>query len=190
LYTLTVLFAIVYSGDHYITDLLAGIFLAYFCFWIAIKWKKPAQETSVPSKTELATETKFLWYKVAIPGILILALGIGTGIPLKNEFKKNTDFLDIHAAVPLYAEFFNHIEKYEDNYKVLFTYGKHLYHKRQYHEARNYFEKARKISNNVMEEKQAAFQIKLCELNIKKSEQNPPLPEQTGKAGFNTSKSQ
>ncbi len=84
LYTLLVLFTIVYSGDHYVTDILGGLILAIACYVIAKKILKRSNHNK--SITEKPTsETSSLKRSITI-GLIIFFVGISIGRIGSSEY--------------------------------------------------------------------------------------------------------
>ncbi|MBN1222217.1 MAG: phosphatase PAP2 family protein [Candidatus Aminicenantes bacterium] len=164
-YTGLILFAIVYTGDHYIIDIIGGILLASFCYGLFLKVKRRAE---TPSKRRSATTEAVFRRRQFLLGSVILALAMIIGYQSRKRFDANYYYHDIHAAVPNYVDFFKHNENYEDNYNVQFYYGSHLMHHGEYGKALDHFRKSRDLSENLQERDQSLKKIAQCDLLLRK----------------------
>lgn len=163
LYTLLMLFTIVYTGDHYVVDILAGFPLALLCYILAFRVKghsivsKP--QSMLPELKMISKPVFAFKYRTLVGGAALLALGISIGTANKNQFSQHPDRYD-YTFAPRYEDFFNNQEAFQDNFKVQLYFGNHFLLKKEYLTALLYFERARKISKHYLETTEAEFKIK------------------------------
>ncbi|MCJ7587155.1 MAG: phosphatase PAP2 family protein, partial [Candidatus Aminicenantes bacterium] len=162
LYTLIILFAITYTGDHYITDILAGLFLAVACYFLAVRYMK--SRPSIGSETTTGVKgPKFDPRGLAKPllkGLAVLLLGVSIGAVNKVQFTLSASSYGLTA--PRYADFFKHEETYRTNYKVQDYMGNHFLLKREYARALPYFERCLSLAADATEKSQAQFNLSYC----------------------------
>ena len=173
-YTTAVLFTIVYTGDHYFIDIIAGAILALLSFFLPsiikknLKKKPKIGSNSIPANLKLNK-------RAIIIGLCILALGIFLGIIVQQSFEQNPIYLDIEAAYPNYKDYFAHINDYKDDFKVNLTYGNHLFSRKQFQQAYIYYQRALILSRNQKEKNLARFKIRICQSLVKKSNDHQKL---------------
>lgn len=153
LYTLLVLFAIVYSGDHYITDILAGLILALICYFTAIKILKvkngrPKDFSPVESVDGLSRLKNGV-----ILGLIILMIGISIGMMNKKAFLGDPDDYSLNA--PRYVDFSEKEEKYTANFHVQMYFGEYHVVREDYQSAYPHFQRCLALSTDTIQEKKA-----------------------------------
>jgi len=148
-YTLVVLSTIIYTGDHYIVDILAGAGLALLCYLLAFKMREKDKTTQAAGNTK----------KIFITGFVLLAIGISVGIYNKHQFVSFHDHYDFSYA-PTYIDFFNHEPAYEQNYKVQMYFGSYYFLRKDYEKALHYYEQAHKAADQFVDERLAELKIK------------------------------
>jgi membrane-associated phospholipid phosphatase len=161
LYAVLMLFAIVYTGDHYVTDVLAGIILGVFCYGLALALtrKDAPAECAIPAeKPEAAVIPKKL-VRALVGGLLILLAGIVIGSYNRDQFLHNATAYGLY--VPRYADFFRHEADYATNFQVQYYLGSHHFLKHDYDRAISYFEKCLAIAGNEAERQRAETGIKM-----------------------------
>jgi membrane-associated phospholipid phosphatase len=162
IYTAIILFTITYTGDHYITDILAGFLLAVACYFLAIQYIK--SRPSIESETTTGAKgSKFDPRGLAKPllkGLAVLLLGTCIGAVNKVQFTLNTSSYGLNA--PRYADFFKHEETYRTNYKVQDYMGNHFLLKREYAKALPYFERCLSLAADSSEKSQAQYNLSYC----------------------------
>ncbi|OGD24276.1 MAG: hypothetical protein A2Y69_11495 [Candidatus Aminicenantes bacterium RBG_13_59_9] len=161
LYALLMQFAIVYTGDHYVTDVLAGFVLGVFCYVAALvltRKNTQAEESEAAEKTEAAVIPKKLTRALA-GGLLILLAGIGIGSYNRDQFLNNPTAYGLY--VPRYADFFRHEGDYEANFQVQYYLGSHHFLKGDYDRAIAYFEKCLAMARNEAERQRAETGIRM-----------------------------
>jgi hypothetical protein len=163
IYTAIILFTIVYTGDHYITDILAGLLLAVACYFLAVRYMK--SRPGIGSETTTGVKgPKFDpgggLAKPLLKGLAVLLLGTCIGAVNKVQFTLNTSSYGLNA--PKYADFFKHEETYRTNYKVQDYMGNHFLLKREYAKALPYFERCLSLAADLSEKSQAQFNLRYC----------------------------
>ncbi len=162
-YTAVVIFTIVYTGDHYIVDILAGLLLAVVCYFLAARYIK--SRPTVESETStVAKGPKFDPGGLAKPllrGLAVLVLGVCIGAVNKAQFIRNERAYGLDA--PRYVDFFNHEETFRTNYKVQDYMGKHFLIKKEYAKALPYFERCLDVASDASERVQAQYNISYCQ---------------------------
>jgi membrane-associated phospholipid phosphatase len=163
LYALLMQFAIIYTGDHYVTDVLAGFALAGFCYWAALVLTRkdaPAESAIPAEKLEAAVIPKKL-VRAVVGGLLILLAGIVIGSYNRDQFLHNATAYGLY--VPRYADFFRHEADYATNFQVQYYLGSHHFLKRGFDRAIPYFEKCLAIARTEEERQRAETGIKMSQ---------------------------
>lgn len=171
LYTFFILFIIVYSGDHYVVDIIAGAILVILCYFLAFKAKwtflKLGMRKTVPLKQD---QSNFLGKnRHLIIGIPILILGISIGLANKIQFENKSSSY-AYSSIPRYIDFFDSRENYAQNYYIQYYLGNYYLEKEKIAKALLYFERALSVSKSTVEEKRAQLKIEQCKILIKKAE--------------------
>jgi len=160
-YTLLMYFTIVYTGDHYIVDILAGIILAIPCYFICFHKKAWRLENALEKNKSLGEKRAgFLAKnKHLILGIFLLAIGIPLGLSNKSKFEKDPESYDYMAA-PKYIDFFRHEQGYRNSYQIQFYFGRYYLVKKDYERALPHFERALELAENIIDKKSAQMRIR------------------------------
>jgi membrane-associated phospholipid phosphatase len=162
IYTAILLFSIVYTGDHYITDILAGFLLAIACYFLAVRYIK--SRPSIESETTTGAKGSKIdpggLAKPLLKGLAVLLLGVCIGAVDKVQFTLSASSYGPNA--PRYADFFKHEETYRTNYKVQDYMGHHFLLKREYAKALPYFERCLSLAADSSEKSQAQFNLNYC----------------------------
>jgi len=155
IYASAVFFTIIYTGDHYIVDVIAGIILAAVSFFISVLFSKKQFHSQKYSLKMSA-------------GIFIFIFSITGGLSIKPTLTKIYNLENIH--IPRYVDFIKDAEKYTNNFSVNFYLADHYFFHNKYEDSIYFFLKAREASENFMERKKAEQKIKECRkfLNIKR----------------------
>jgi len=162
LYALLMLFVIVYTGEHYIVDVLGGVVLAIFCYFLASKMTKP--KTKLEKKHQV-TETdqgmeRGRMYRALIGGMLILVIGIVIGSYNRDQFLKHPAAYNLYA--PKYIDFFKNEQDYGSNYQVQYYLGSHYFFRGEYQTAILFYERCLSLGQNDQEKKRAEAGLKRC----------------------------
>jgi len=162
LYALSVLFAIVYTGDHYVTDILAGLMLAVACYLLAgrILRKRHAalEDASGPE-----SGTSFGWQTLKsriLLGLGIFLIGVIIGGINKTQFRLNANLYN--PDIPRYVDFFRTEARYRDNYLIQAYFGNHSLSLKDFRAALPYFERSLELARNHSESKEAKQRIGFC----------------------------
>ena len=161
-YSLAVLFAIVYSGDHYVTDILAGLVLAAGCYWVAVK--RRAKTSAAPAadragEAEDATGGRVLRKRLLV-GLAVLLAGVALGGVNKTQFVLHANSYNLD--VPRYVDFFRHQDRYGASFPVQLYFGNHYMDKTDYATAITYFERSLALARNPIEAQDARMKIRFC----------------------------
>jgi membrane-associated phospholipid phosphatase len=82
-YTGLVAFAIIYLGEHYLVDVLAGWVLSAIIYWIVFRWRRAERFTTRQSgNSGRITEVKFL-----VPACLIILIGAEALAHLRDRIR-------------------------------------------------------------------------------------------------------
>jgi len=162
LYTLSVLFAIVYSGDHYVTDVLAGLALAVGCYLLGARITRkdreaPEVEASAEAESPLAGA---VLKKRLLFGLGVFLIGVVIGGVNKTQFRLHPS--SYTPDVPKYVDFFRHEGQYVDSYLVQAYFGNHFLALNEHEKALAYFEKSLGLVRNPIERQDARMKIAFC----------------------------
>jgi len=162
LYTFLILFTIVYTGDHYIVDIIAGALVALFCLWCVFKTKKIYSPSDSKRRVSLEKKENALKKnKHLILGTLILTIGISIGFWNKDKFG-NILTASSYSYLPNYIDFLNHEEDYRQNFHVQFYFGSYHLARKEIKKALLYFERALDLSPDIIERKMTLMKITQC----------------------------
>jgi hypothetical protein len=168
------LFTIVYTGDHYIVDLIAGALLAGLCFFLAFK-ALPVDPATANREGAQVSQKKLPFlkrYRSLFIGALLLSVGITFGLENKRQFIAYPDQYNYYFA-PNYIDFTKYPEQYEDNYYIQIYFGDRSNLKGNHLKALEFFEHALELSIDMQQKKKAEFKIEQTKAQIKTSEAGP-----------------
>jgi len=148
-YTLTVFFMIVATGDHYTLDIAAGVFLAGIAYQVGFRLAKAEVPAAASPKRAIAI------------GCALFALGIGIGIFNRNGFRSAPEAFH-YGAGPRFADMFDREAELADNYGAQYYFGSYHLVRGATGRALGYFEKALPLSRSFTERKNAEMRIKQC----------------------------
>jgi membrane-associated phospholipid phosphatase len=162
LYALLMLFVIVYTGEHYIVDVLAGVVLAILCYFVAHKLTgmKSKTEKKHPVSENRQESGLGKMYRAMIGGILILFIGMVIGSYNRNQFLKHAIAYNLY--VPKYIDFFKHEQDFRSNYQVQFYLGSHYLFKGEYQKAIPHYERSLALSKTDQEKERAEAGLNKC----------------------------
>jgi hypothetical protein len=170
-YTLVVLFTIIYTGDHYVVDLLAGALLAVLGFKIGFAMRMRTTfhpgTTGNPSPAEVRRSSLIFFKSLSfVWGALLLTLGIAIGLFCQNQFEKYPENY-AYTSGPRYADFFRHESEFLGNYRVQVYFGNYYLVRGDNARALGYFENALALSRTVAEKKNVEMKIRQCRARLK-----------------------
>jgi membrane-associated phospholipid phosphatase len=162
LYTLAILFTIVYSGDHYVTDVLAGLVLAVLCYAVACRLTSRRRETNsgilVPGREEAVA--RGVLGRRLLAGLAVFLVGVVIGAVNKTQFVLHTNSYNLD--VPRYVDFFKDAAQYQDNYRVQLYFGNHFLARNDQTTALGYFERCLELAENPAETQEARMRVSFC----------------------------
>jgi tetratricopeptide (TPR) repeat protein len=160
------LFVIVYTGEHYIVDVLAGAVLAILCYLVACKIAGTKSKTDkihpVSETPQGSGLTKM--YQALAGGILILVAGIAIGSYNRDQFLNHPGNYNLY--VPKYIDFFKNEEDYKSNYQIQYYLGSHYFLRGEYQKALPFYERSLTLSRNDQEKQSAESGLKRCRESI------------------------
>ncbi len=164
LYTLVVLFTIIYTGDHYVVDALAGLILAILCYYAAAflaknRQRLPALETVIPPAA-VSSDSSVPIRRQFLPGLALLLVGVVIGSANKTQFLLHISKYSLHS--PKYVDFFKNENKYKDNFKVQFYLGDHYLGRRDYKSALGYLERSRDLAVDPIDRNEVRMRLGFC----------------------------
>ncbi len=162
IYSLAVLFAIVYSGDHYVVDILAGLALAVACYVVTAKrraGKSPAGGGNEAAGALAPADGPAFMRRILV-GLAVLLAGVALGGLNKTQFTLNANSYNLD--VPRYTDFFRHPELYETSYPVQLYFGNHFMSRKDYAAAVRYFEKSQALARTPIEAQDVRMKLKFC----------------------------
>jgi membrane-associated phospholipid phosphatase len=162
LYTLSVIFAIVYSGDHYLTDILAGGVLAVACYIVGgmiLKRRRGASEAESGTQAEIPFGGAALRKRILL-GLGVFLIGVIIGGINKTQFRFHISLYN--PDIPRYVDFFRHEDRYQESYLIQHYFGNHFLALNDYRTALGYLERSLKLARNHIESKEAQQDIAFC----------------------------
>jgi hypothetical protein len=154
-YTLVILFTIVYTGDHYVVDILAGGLLAGASFLAAgAIVKRSADEAPAPDGGGPRTLNRAL-----AAGGALLAAGILIGVVTGSQFERHPERYDYRSG-PRFADILADEAKYADAYGPQLYFGNYDSVRGDDRRALGHFEKAFGLADTHAEKKAAEIRIK------------------------------
>jgi len=162
-YVLLMLFAIVYTGDHYMVDVIAGAILAGLCYGLALLMTKRDFATKEPTshEQEIADRGRTKLVKSVIGGGIVLALGILIGSYNRQQFVRYPMAYSLYA--PRYVDLFRKEADFQSNFQVQFYLGSYHFLRRDFHTALSYYEKSLRIARTEEEKKRAEGGLEACQ---------------------------
>jgi len=162
LYVFLMLFAIVYTGDHYVVDIIAGGILAVLCYGAAFRITKRDFAAKDPGSGRQLIEDKghAKLLKSLIAGFVILAVGIGIGSYNRGQFVRYPMAYNLYA--PRYVDFFKKEGDFQSNFQVQFYLGSYHFLRKDFRTAIVYYEKSLKAARGDEEKKRAEGGLEAC----------------------------
>ena len=155
IYTLLILFTIVYTGDHYIVDILAGGLLAAASFLAA---RKLGKKTPPGPGSASGRNPGSLNRSLAAGGAL-LAAGLVIGLITGAQFEKHPERYDYRSG-PRYADVLTDEALYADAYGPQIYFGNRDLARGEDRRALGHFEKALALAGTYAEKKEAEIRVK------------------------------
>ncbi|MGB9906033.1 MAG: phosphatase PAP2 family protein [Candidatus Saccharicenans sp.] len=144
IYTAVIFFTIIYTGDHYFIDILAGVVLAGLSFQLANRFSKIKLVTS---QHDSRGNRLGLNVKAIYAGVLIILISLATGHFIKPELKRYySDYT--HLKFP---DFINYPEKADSNYLIALYLGDYYNNEKEINTALKYYEIAIRTAPTVFE---------------------------------------
>jgi len=160
IYTGLVLFTIVYTGDHYVVDIIAGIVIALISYLASKKFSGLKVKTN-PEKLNLK---KLILKPGIIAGIIIFTFSIFVTLLIKPKLKE----YNIYQFSNLnFVDFINHPEKADSNYKIAIFLGDHYSSKGEQEGALCFYQKAQILATTPTEKFEVERKIKRLKLQTK-----------------------
>jgi hypothetical protein len=154
------LFTIVYTGDHYVVDIIAGIVIALISYLASKKFSGLKVKTN-PEKLNLK---KLILKPGIIAGIIIFTFSIFVTLLIKPKLKE----YNIYQFSNLnFVDFINHPEKADSNYKIAIFLGDHYSSKGEQEGALCFYQKAQILATTPTEKFEVERKIKRLKLQTK-----------------------
>jgi membrane-associated phospholipid phosphatase len=162
LYVLLMLFAIVYTGDHYVVDAIAGGLLAVLCYLASagITRKDLAVPGPGSSGQPIEDRNRVRLLRSVIGGFVILSVGIAIGSYNRGQFVRYPMAYNLYA--PRYVDFFKHEADFESHFQVQFYLGSYHFLRKDIRPAMAYYEKCLNIAQSEEEKKRAEGALEAC----------------------------
>jgi len=162
LYVFLMLFAIVYTGDHYVVDIIAGGLLAVLCYAAAILITKKDYAANEQNSGGQAVESKSRGrlLRSLIGGVAILSVGIGVGSYNRQQFVRYPMAYNLYA--PRYVDFFKNETDFQSNFQVQFYLGSYHFLRKDFRTAAAYYDKSWKAARSDEERKRAEGGLEAC----------------------------
>jgi hypothetical protein len=154
-YTFLILFTIVYTGDHYVVDILAGGLLAAAGFFAARKLGK-AKASAESAAAERAPGSL---NRPLTAGGALLAAGVLIGLLTGSQFEKRPERYDYRSG-PRYADILADESRYADAYGPQLYFGNYYLARGEDRRALAYLEKALSLAGTHAEKKAAEIRVR------------------------------
>jgi hypothetical protein len=171
LYTLVVLFTIIYTGDHYVTDALAGLGLAVICNLCAGRLLKKktylrdeaAAGGSPNGASPSGSKPSIAWADLRNPLATGVAIFLAAFVLTRTNKALVPPGIDIHDSnVPRYADFFRNERQYGTSFAVQFYFGNHALVWKEYRTALRHFQRSLELARNPDEGRDIREKIEIC----------------------------
>lgn len=178
IYTLIILFAIVYTGDHYVTDVLAGLVLAAGCYLVAGRFGR-VRNTAAREGPASGGNHDVSWVALKRPILAGAALFLAAGAAAFANKALIPHGINLHDLnVPKYADFFSREESYGATYPIQLYLGNHALAWNDPDAALPRFERSLKLARSREEREVVRSKIDLCRQAADKKDINRPPREE------------
>ena len=162
LYVFLMLFAIVYTGDHYVVDVLAGGLLAALCYSAAVRIteKDFEHKESIPDPRATGAKDGAKLLRSLVGGLVILGVGVGIGSYNRDQFVTRRLAYTLYS--PRYVDFFKKESEFRSSFRVQMYLGTHLFFRKDVRSALIHYETALKIARDDEEKKRAQAGVEEC----------------------------
>ncbi|GEM_PF-585440 len=160
IYTGLILFTIVYTGDHYVIDIVTGIIIALISYMLS---KIIASHNANKDSKELKA-TKLMLSPGIIGGVFILASSILVGVIIKPDLK---EYYIYQFSRLNFVDFIDHPEKADSNYKIALFLGDHYFSQGEQQQALCFYQKAQVLATTPAEKFEVQRKIKQLKLPTK-----------------------
>lgn len=168
LYTVLMFFAIVYTGDHYVVDILAGMALAALCALGAWQLTKKGREIrdSCPDDSRKDASAFKPAIRAAAAGLVIMIGGILIGSYNRSQFVNRGYAYNIY--VPRYIDFFRSGQEFNSNFRVHYYLGGHHFLRQEFDQALLHYERCLSLSQTEKEREQSETGIRKTRANLER----------------------
>lgn len=158
IYTAAIFFTIIYTADHYVIDILAGIILAILSYLLPKNFGKKGINTKQGRLTEENLKTD---RKPIVVGVLIIAFSLTAGIYIKPELQRYyNDYSHLN-----FPDFISYPEKADSNYLIAVYLGDYFSYHGNNEIALKYYEKALKLAPTFFDRARLERKINLLNSN-------------------------
>lgn len=155
IYTVIIIFTIIYTGDHYVVDIAAGLALAILSIKLSGLTKKKVSPNENPGRSD--HKGKFIRAPI-LAGLFIIMLSLAIGHFIKPELKRYYASYS-HLYFP---DFVNYTVKAESNYYIASYLGDFFSHNDDKEQAIRFYRLAIKLAPTFFEK--AIIEKKLANL--------------------------
>jgi hypothetical protein len=154
------LFTIVYTGDHYVIDIIFGIVIAIISYLMSINI---LHHRTSDKKRNLKIK-HFILRPDIIAGVLILTFSIFATLSIKPKLK---EYYVYQFSNLNFVDFINHPEKADSNYKIAIFLGDHYSSQGEQERALCFYQKAQILATTPAEKFEVERKIKRLKLQTK-----------------------
>ncbi len=160
IYTGLILFTIVYTGDHYVIDIIFGIVIALISYIISIN----ILHHKTNDKEQNLNFKHFRLRPGIIAGVFILTFSIFITLLIKPKLK---EYYVYQFSNLNFVDFINHPEKADRNYKIAIFLGDHYLSLKEQQQALYFYKKAEALAKSQAEKFEVQRKIKQLKLPTK-----------------------
>jgi hypothetical protein len=159
-YTAVVLFTIVYTGDHYVVDVLAGLALAVACYALGALIGRRSQADAASASANTPVASSAVMNKKVLLGLGVFLVGVAIGSANKTQFLLNPTSYGMD--VPRYADFFRNKDRYRDSFPIQIYLGNHYLAQRDYRNALGHLERSAELARDSKEAGYVEMRLREC----------------------------